>query len=343
MPRDHDYNLWTPPVSPQYGFREASFETSAMNRVSAAKFRRLVAWCIGPCLPAWAGLAGLALFGRLTWWDAAITGFLIIIVLTPFILSRLKDIDATISYAETLLDNPEAPPPALTHSATAVRLLGAMTALQRLWAERRDQAEATARSRQNIIDALPDPLLLLDRRRRVRSANAAARELFNLDTASPQGGRLVADRDLAGLIRDPKVLEAVDMTLDQRRATAAQFVLPSPVERTYRALVVPLPEPVEETSAVIVALSDETERLKVERMRADFVANASHELRTPLAAVLGFIETLRGPAKDDEKARMEFLDIMFKQASRMARLIDDLLSLSRIELREHARPADAID
>jgi two-component system phosphate regulon sensor histidine kinase PhoR len=151
----------------------------------------------------------------------------------------------------------------------------------------------------------------------------------------------VADRDLAGLIRDPKVLEAVDTTLQQRRAMQAQFLMPSP-ERTYQALVVPMPEP-DDTRSAIVALSDQTEVLKVERMRADFVANASHELRTPLAAVLGFIETLRGPAKDDEKARVEFLEIMFKQATRMTRLIDDLLSLSRIELREHARPSDAID
>jgi two-component system phosphate regulon sensor histidine kinase PhoR len=73
------------------------------------------------------------------------------------------------------------------------------------------------------------------------------------------------------------------------------------------------------------------------------VANASHELRTPLASVLGFVETLRGPAKDDAKAREEFLEIMLKQANRMARLIDDLLSLSRIELHEHTRPTEAVD
>jgi two-component system phosphate regulon sensor histidine kinase PhoR len=78
-------------------------------------------------------------------------------------------------------------------------------------------------------------------------------------------------------------------------------------------------------------------------MRADFVANASHELRTPLASVVGFIETLQGPARDDAKARDEFLEIMLKQGNRMTRLIEDLLSLSRIELREHTRPTEAID
>ncbi len=78
-------------------------------------------------------------------------------------------------------------------------------------------------------------------------------------------------------------------------------------------------------------------------MRADFVANASHELRTPLAALLGFIETLQGPAKDDGEARQRFLGIMHEQAGRMSRVVADLLTLSRIELSEHNRPIGRAD
>ena len=78
-----------------------------------------------------------------------------------------------------------------------------------------------------------------------------------------------------------------------------------------------------------------------EQLRADFIANASHELRTPLAAVSGFIETLRGHARDDEAARDQFLDIMGGGSRRMRRLIDDLLSLSRIEMNEHVQAAKA--
>ena len=135
----------------------------------------------------------------------------------------------------------------------------------------------------------------------------------------------------------------MDTALANSRTVEAELYLAAPVERTFQVIAVPMSDAATEGTAMIVALSDQTERLKIERMRADFVANASHELRTPLAAVLGFIETLRGPAKDDEPARIEFLEIMFKQATRMTRLIDDLLSLSRIELREHTRPADAVD
>jgi two-component system phosphate regulon sensor histidine kinase PhoR len=91
------------------------------------------------------------------------------------------------------------------------------------------------------------------------------------------------------------------------------------------------------------ALRDIAAARRSDRMRADFVANASHELRTPLASLLGFVETLRGPARDDEAARDRFLAIMHEQATRMARLIDDLLSLSRIEMNEHVPPTGRVE
>ncbi|MFZ1091371.1 MAG: ATP-binding protein, partial [Xanthobacteraceae bacterium] len=104
-----------------------------------------------------------------------------------------------------------------------------------------------------------------------------------------------------------------------------------------------LPERMSAGDLVLLTFQDRTPLRRVEAMRADFVANASHELRTPLAALSGFIETLQGPARDDAAARERFLDIMHVQADRMARLIDDLLSLSRIELREHLRPDQEVD
>jgi two-component system, OmpR family, phosphate regulon sensor histidine kinase PhoR len=90
-------------------------------------------------------------------------------------------------------------------------------------------------------------------------------------------------------------------------------------------------------------LHDLTAAKRSERLRADFVANASHELRTPLASLIGFIETLRGPARDDSAARQHFLSIMAEQSQRMKRLVDDLLSLSRIEMNEHRPPTERVD
>lgn len=315
-----------------------------MNRLSSASIRRLLAWSIGPSIPAWVVLMALGLFEELEWITVAASCGVVFILMTVLVLSRLADFDRLITYAEQMITSPNVEPPDLQTSVTAKRLLVALTALRTLWAERRDEATALAKSRQDILDALPDPLLLVDGKRRLVSANAAARELFELteDLSLPANPRH-GSRDLARLIRDPRVLDAADQALAQGKKAEAQFTQPSPVERTFGALLVPLPEQAQDGTALIVAMHDLTERLKMDRMRADFVANASHELRTPLASVLGFTETLLGPAKNDLAAHEEFLGIMLKQANRMTRLIDDLLSLSRIELREHSRPTDSVN
>lgn len=302
-----------------------------------ASFSRMIAWAFGPCVPAWTVLGVLALTERLTWTEALVSAAVVLVIMAALVFTRLADFDLMIDYAERMLADPDAPPPQLRRSATARRLLAAINALRKLWAERRDEAGALAKSRQNILDSLPDPLFILDSRRRIVSTNGAARELFEMERAA---GPLVG-RDLAGIIRDPKVLEAADGALGQSKKTDAEFTIPSPVERTFIAAVVPLTSA--DGSAALVLLHDQTERLKMDQMRADFVANASHELRTPLASVLGFTETLLGPAKDDAEARAKFLPIMLTQAERMKRLIDDLLSLSRIELHEHTRPTEAVD
>ncbi|MCB2109231.1 MAG: two-component sensor histidine kinase [Rhodobacteraceae bacterium] len=299
------------------------------------RLRRAFAWVIGPCLPPWIVFVVLAGSDQLPWRTAFAAAAAVFVLMALLVLTRLGDFDRLIRYTERLLTTPEAQPPALTNSVTAQRMLAAINALRKSWADRRDTAEQLARSRQDILDSLPEPLLLLDRRQRVIGSNLAARTLFEHD---------LIGRDLAGVIRDPKVLEAAGQAVGQNKRAAAQFSLPAPVERTFSALIVPVPvTATRDMPALILTLQELTERLKMDRMRADFVANASHELRTPLSSLLGFVETLRGAARDDPDARDRFLDIMLKQAERMTRLIDDLLSLSRIELREHTRPTEAVD
>ena len=193
---------------------------------------------------------------------------------------------------------------------------------QRL-ADSRAQLTAT----RAVLAALPDPMILLDERRRVVRTNEAANAMF--------GGEFIG-RDLASTLRHPAVLAAADAVLRGEGERVVEFTLGLPVERQLSARVAPL-GPLA-AGAVIMTLHDLTAAKRSEQMRADFVANASHELRTPLATLLGFIETLRGPARDDREARDRFLAIMHEQASRMARLIEDLLSLSRIEMNEHVLP-----
>jgi two-component system, OmpR family, phosphate regulon sensor histidine kinase PhoR len=208
------------------------------------------------------------------------------------------------------------------------------TAIERLARNWRAQAE-NAKSRlalaQAIIEWAPDPLIVLDDRRQIVRANTAAAELV---------GSLAAPCDLAAALRNPAVLSAADAVLRGEGARIVEFTLSAPVERQLRAQFASIRRPrlENEGAAAVLSLHDVTELKRAEQMRADFIANASHELRTPLATLTGFIETLRGPARDDADARERFLAIMGGEATRMTRLVEDLLSLSRIELNEHVLP-----
>ncbi|MDQ0316790.1 two-component system phosphate regulon sensor histidine kinase PhoR [Amorphus orientalis] len=201
------------------------------------------------------------------------------------------------------------------------------------------RAEPSLASRA-AIDALPDPCFLVDRKGLVRFANR---------TASDQMGPIRIGDPLSFKLRVPVFLEALDRALTEGRSDHIHWSEKVPTERWFEAYVLPLGaqgDDDEETGLsnhICVLVRDLTEQRRLERMREDFVANASHELRTPLASLTGFIETLQGPARDDTAARERFLEIMHDQAERMRRLIDDLLSLSHIEMRAHVRPKDVVD
>jgi len=192
-----------------------------------------------------------------------------------------------------------------------------------------------ADARNEILDCLPDGVLLIDDFRVVRFANRVARELLETDPT---------DRDLALSVRHPDVLNAVDAVLGGAAEQTGEMTLASPVPRTFGVHAVTVGGRLPESEiAVVLVLNDITASKRAEQMRADFVSNASHELRSPLASMLGFVETLKGPASDDAPARARFLDIMHRETRRMARLIDDLLSLSRVEINEHIRPTGTVD
>jgi two-component system phosphate regulon sensor histidine kinase PhoR len=120
----------------------------------------------------------------------------------------------------------------------------------------------------------------------------------------------------------------------------AEYIEKLPVERVYRVTASSVGHG---TDLFVLVFEDQSETRRIDRMRADFIANASHELRTPLASIAGFIETLRGPARNDAAAREQFLPIMQSQTGRMARLIDDLLSLSRLEMKPYLKPGTSVD
>ncbi len=186
-----------------------------------------------------------------------------------------------------------------------------------------------------LLDGLGDAVLVLDETAKVTGASASARDIF-------PG---VAGRALMATVRIPELLAAIEAARTQHATQTCNVRVSVPVERHFACSVIPFrPQARGGTpGSLLVVLRDLTEQDQLARMRADFVANASHELRTPLASLMGFVETLQGAAKDDPVARERFLGIMQQQATRMARLIDDLLSLSRIEMRQHLPPRDLVD
>ena len=185
-----------------------------------------------------------------------------------------------------------------------------------------------------LIAAMPEPAVIVSSDERAAAANKPALNLLP--------GLRVGDPFVLGL-RAPDVLDARRRVMASGEAETVQWSERVPVERLFDVTVAPLATTEGEVVATLITLRDQTEARRVERLRVDFIANASHELRTPLASLVGFIETLQGSAHDDAKARDRFLVIMREQGRRMARLIEDLLSLSRIEQKQHLRPEDVVD
>ncbi len=296
----------------------------------------------------------MAVVGAATPLGAAITAGVTLLVAFGLALLWTRDLDVL---SDTVRRLGEDQPAAETPVLPGLERVGRETErLSRRLAERSALMERLRRADEAIVERLPDPLIVLAADRSVRRANSAAQVAFGAD--------------MAAVLRHPGLRGAIDRAFTQGAASqgasihgtatpgpapagdpgitpglvhTAEITLSAPVARELLATVVPMDPPLADGGRAVVVLSDRTRERAVERMRADFIANASHELRTPLASLMGFIDTLRGPAADDPPAQQRFLGIMAEQAARMNRLIDDLLSLSRIELTEHQAPAGRVD
>jgi len=187
-------------------------------------------------------------------------------------------------------------------------------------------------SARSLAEAVDDPLIVFDRAGTAVHVNEAARAAF---------GAIAPGLSLLMKFRAPEMQSAIERVRTGVAATeVVEYAERVPMERVYRAAVTAIGRG---TGLNVVVFKDQSEARRIDRMRADFIANASHELRTPLASISGFVETLRGPARNDAVARDNFLQIMQNQTARMARLIDDLLSLSRLEMKPYLPPGATVD
>jgi len=185
-----------------------------------------------------------------------------------------------------------------------------------------------------FADALPDPTIVLSQRGAIRHINPAARAQF------PSAA---IGFPLAFSLRQPALLEAIEMANREGQSRNLELAQAVPTPVWYRVTIAPIAADDGGDGFTLLSFHDLSEQKRVDAMRSDFIAYASHELRTPLTSLMGFIDTLLGPAAKDAAAREKFLRIMRSQAERMSKLIDDLLSLSRIEMRQHERPTTQVE
>jgi len=187
-------------------------------------------------------------------------------------------------------------------------------------------------SAESLAAAVADPLVVFNAEGLVAHANAAALAAF---------GDIGPGFSLPLKFRAPEMQELIEQLLRRQVASrSVEYIERVPIERVYKVTGTAVGRG---TGLHVLVFKDQSEARRIDRMRADFIANASHELRTPLASIAGFVETLRGPARDDAAARERFLQIMQNQTTRMARLIDDLLSLSRLEMKSSIVPGTSVD
>ncbi len=300
-----------------------------LRRLSATEQRALARESLIWSLPAALALAGLAASGQVGGL-AAFLGWLASLVAGGVLArGRLRELEAIAAWIEGLPREQGRPPLEDAAGALSGRLLRPVAELGRQHRRQSGRVAAQQRMLASIIEAVPDPILVVDRELTVLQANAAARRSFDAPAAGPV--------PLARVLRDPGVLAAVNGALAGSAAPGVTFSPTHDRTKQFSSWVEPV-DLGEGGRGALLALREQTEQVMIERMRSDFVANASHEIRTPLASIQGFIETLRGPARHDPQARDMFLEIMGEEAARMARLVDDLLSLSRIELAANQPP-----
>jgi len=295
-------------------------------------FGRWMSWTLLFAAPAVAAVVALAVFDRSR--AANLVLAIVIALAIAGVAARL-----VVARIERLRDFLEREDAGGADDLSAVRgIVGEITDVasrtHRRYSERIADLERQAAEGERILETLAVPIVMVNRAKRVASANRAARAIV---------GEQAAGNALSAVIRDPGVLDAVDDILAGSAGENVELSIVDAVTRHFLAEMLPIRASGGEGSGVIIALQDLTAARRIDQTRSDFIANVSHELRTPLSALIGFIETLHGPARDDAPARERFLVLMREQAERMSRLIGDLMSLSRIELHEHSRPKGRVD
>ena len=303
-------------------------------RKNSVPFRTLLTSVLLVASPAMVVFAVYLMTGLLSLTQMLYADLVVVVGSGMMIYPFLSNVSALTRYVNEIALDKRVHAPALPFIGSAIELSESLKKLQASWEVKKRQMETIITEREILVDTLPDILLMINDEKKVVRTNRAARAIF---------GQNLAGRQLKDVLNSASLLDAIALVIQDLKGREIEFRIEEPMVRDFLAVIERFPVPTAGGISTVITMNDITELKGVEQMRADFVANASHELRTPLASIKGFVETLLGPAKDDEPARIEFLKIMLEQADRMQQLIGDLLSLSKIEMNVHAVPTAPMD
>ncbi|MEI6729925.1 MAG: histidine kinase dimerization/phospho-acceptor domain-containing protein, partial [Pseudomonadota bacterium] len=305
-----------------------------MNNRTGISFFSLLKTVVILTIPALVLLLILIMIGTIGF-DGFLYSYLFILVATTLVIAPFLDnITALTAYVDDLADDKQIEEPKLGYLSAISNLPQELIKLHYSWENKRRQMSDIITEREILVDSLPDILVMCNDEQIIVRTNKAARTIF---------GQNLAGKSISDIIPSDEMLNGVAAVISDLRGREVNFRMEEPAPRDFRAIIERFPAASSGGISLIITLNDVTELRRVEKMRADFVANASHEIRTPLASIKGFIETLRGPAKDDLAVHEEFLKVMDDQANRMINLINDLLSLSKIEMNSYSVPQGKVD
>ncbi|MBQ2811579.1 MAG: hypothetical protein IJF12_05365 [Alphaproteobacteria bacterium] len=278
----------------------------------------------------------LAFFDLLTPYWAVVSYAMILVFNAAFLLPISSELEQVKKYIVNLSKGENNQEFDLEFSEQEAREIAeAVNSMHKFWVYKTDALEAQSMSDTAVLDTLPDPILMIDRSGNILGANLSTRKLL---------GENVTTKNIENVFDSHNFIKAVTKVL--KKETESEnliFYAKEPFNKKIYAHIKQLPWFSKGRAVAVISLYDLTKATKLEKMQSDFVANASHELRTPLSVISGFIETLQTSAKDDKQAQETFLKIMADQAEYMSALIENLLSLSRIELSQDDAPKDEVN
>ena len=262
---------------------------------------------------------------------AAVVSFNIILLFPlTFELQKIKKYITLMAQGEELTEENMA-----LSEKEAQEIAAAVNAMHKFWAQKAEKLEAQTISDTAVLDSLPDPIIVIDKTGNILGANLSARNSF---------GKNITNKSIDNLFTSNNFINAINRVLSKEsQSENLVFYTNNGDEQKLYAHIKQLPWISKGKAVAVISIYDMTKSMKIEKMQSDFVANASHELRTPLSIISGFIETLQTSAKDDAEAQEKFLKIMAEQAEYMSSLIENLLSLSRIELNQDQTPTEVAD